>query len=443
MAANHVLLETIQLTANASSIVFNNIPQTGYTDLIIKFSSRETSGSNWNNLNLSFNGSGTYYSKSLVGTGAGVVSQASSSALDRQYANGGSTTANIFGNGEIYIPNYAGSGRKVITSNTVGENNGSSSIIGQMAGMFTGTGAITEITLNPVSTSFVTGSTFSLYGVASTTTTPVTAPKAQGGNIVANDGTYWYHAFLSSGTFTPIIPLTCDALVIAGGGGGGNNAAEYGGGGGGAGGLLAYTSQSLTNTNYTVTVGGGGVAATNGSNSQLGSLTASVGGGKGGNGSSAGSSGGSGGGGGGNATYGSATSGQGNRGGSGNGRQAGGGGGANAVGGNGSSDSGPTGTGGNGSSTYSSWGSATNTGQNVSGTYYFAGGGSGGGFVSTTTAIGAAGYGGGGSGSYNNIVPTAATANTGGGGGGGGYYLTSYAGGAGGSGIVIIRYAMA
>jgi hypothetical protein len=48
------------------------------------------------------------------------------------------------------------------------------------------------------------------------------------------DGTYWYHTFVSSGTFTPQKAISCDYLVVAGGGGGGQ---DDNGAGGGAGGL--------------------------------------------------------------------------------------------------------------------------------------------------------------------------------------------------------------
>ena len=115
----------------------------------------------------------------------------------------------------------------------------------------------------------------------------VAGPKATGGTITS-DASYWYHTFTGNGTFTPLQSLTADILVIAGGGGGGIN--QYGntiGGGGGAGGLLYFSSQSLTATGYTCTIGGGGsanttgAAGTNGSDSQFGALTLVKGGGRG------------------------------------------------------------------------------------------------------------------------------------------------------------------
>ena len=97
--------------------------------------------------------------------------------------------------------------------------------------------------------------------------------------------------------------------------------------------------------------------------------------------------------------------------------------------------------GGVGTSTYSSWGAATSTGQNVSGTYYYAGGGGSAMAYSSPTGAGqnpVGGYGGGGRGfayGTNSWSGQAGTANTGGGAGG-----NNGNGYAGGSGIVIIRF---
>jgi hypothetical protein len=149
-----------------------------------------------------------------------------------------------------------------------------------------------------------------------------------------------------------------------------------------------------------------------------------------------------------NVSGGDATSGQGNAGGAataGSGYTGAGGGGAGAAGvAAGGTSTG--GAGGIGSSVYSSWGSATNTGQNVSGTRYYAGGG--GGSSQYLYGFGAGGLGGGGRGAderSGNTPSVAGTANTGGGGGGGMNYNggdpgTQYNGMAGGSGIIIIRY---
>ena len=284
-------------------------------------------------------------------------------------------------------------------------------------------------------------------------------PTVTGGTL-ASDSTYYYRTFTSNGTLTiQNASLSVDYLVIAGGGAGAwhtNDGSNYGGpGGGGAGGYrtsIGGSPLSLTAQSYTVTVGAGGVVnAGKGSDSVFSTITSTGGGGGGLWTGGSGSSGGSGGGGsssyignpgdnGGAGNTPATSPSQGNNGGTGNydgsqtARGGGGGGGAGGVGGNGSTSG--AGAGGVGSSSASAWGLATNTGENISGTVYYAGGGGGSTGASNSSNVG--GYGGGGAGGYGQYPPPrngiAGTANTGGGGGSGD------TAGNGGSGIVIIRY---
>jgi hypothetical protein len=442
MAANYVLLERIELNASASSVSFQNIPQSGYTDLKVVVSSRTTDTTTAGSI--TFNGTGTGFTGiRLFGSGSSVASGSSTAAV---LTNSSGYTASTYSNSEIYIPNYAGSNYKSVSVDGVSENNATESYAMFNAILWSNTAAITSVTLAPAGGSFVQYSTFSLYGLAAVGTTPAIAPKASGGNVIDFDGTYWIHTFTSSGTFTPATGLTCDYLVVAGGGGGGAN----GGGGGGAGGLrstvtatggggsLESALSAVSNTSYTVTIGAGGSgnassapSAGNGSNSVFSSVT-SIGGGAGG-GSQTGQAninkGGNGGSGGGNrenfGTGGSGTANQGYNGGNTPNvypYPCGGGGGAGAIG----QDAGTTnaGNGGNGVATSISGSSVT-----------YAGGGGGGVYVNGAGANGTGGSGGGGAG---NASPVAGTTNTGG--GGGGISNTSGNGANGGSGIVIIRY---
>lgn len=446
MPANYVLLERIELNASAASVVFDNIPQTGYTDLKIVCSTRNSAaGQDGGAIRITFNSSATNYSgRWLRGSGSSVVSSTSSSthidvSMNTALPSSGNT-ANTFSNVEVYIPNYTSSSYKSVSADAVGENNTTAAYLGLTAGLWSDTAAITKITLVGNSDNYVQYSTFSLYGLAATGTTPVIAPKASGGNITT-DGTYWIHTFLANGTFTPQTALSCDYLVVAGGGSGGFNAnGAAGGGGGGAGGLLTANSFSVTGgSSYTISIGAGGAGTTttsaNGSDSVFSSIT-STGGGAGGYRTTSptinGTNGGSGGGSADVGTAGTGTSGQGNNGGVGfgssNGYGGGGGGGKNGAGSNGVS--GTTGAGGTGYTT-------TFSGSSV----VYAGGGSGGSAYQFAT-IGSTTGGGGLGGERNTGNP--ATVNTGGGGGGAGNNLAgARAGGNGGSGIVIIRYTIA
>ena len=458
MTANYVLLEKITVgAAGASSVTFNSIPQTGYTDLKVVFSARSNSGFGFDRGAITFNGTTSGYSwRELAadGTTPGSVSYSSQASLFNvtPSINGGTSTASTFGNAELYIPNYTSSNQKSMSFDWVMENNSASAFfVGFDAGLSNITSGITSITIGPTLGSLVANSTFYLYGVAKLGTTPAIVPYATGGDTIMTDGTYWYHAFKSSGTFTPQKALSADILCIAGGGGAGG----YGSGGAGAGGVIYFAGSGLAaNTGITATIGAGGGSYSNGSNTTFGALTAAVGGGGSNNPGNAGGSGagcgqGSGAvvsGGASTQTGTGATAFYGNAGGNAINTQnyvGGGGGGAGAAG------TSPTGTGrgngGVGTAAFSSWGLATGTGQNVSGTVYYAGGGGGSSYFNPPTSGGSGGYGGGGNGSTvyepskNN---TPGTANTGGGGGATQENQAPDSNCNGGSGLVIVRYAV-
>jgi hypothetical protein len=452
MPANYILLNRIELNDSAASVTFSNIPQSGYTDLKVVMSVRTTRASTDDLINVNFNGVSTNQSSRwLQGNGTSASSGTYGSNLYLAWVDAASNTANTFGNAEMYIPNYTSANYKSISTDGVFENNATGAIAGLTAGLWSSIAAITSITLTSVfSANFVANSTFSLYGLAAVGTEPVIAPKATGGNLIENDGTYWIHTFNSTGTFTPLQGLSCDYLVVAGGGGGGGQQ----GGGGGAGGFRTSAGTSgggasaesalscQVGIGYTVTVGAGGAGGsdggsrgTNGVDSIFSTVTSIGGGGGGGNltATSAGASGGSGGGGrGGTGTSylgGSGTANQGYAGGDnyvGGKYGSGAGGGAGSVGQNGSST--VSGNGGNGVAT------------TITGTSQTLAGGGGGGYTADAAPRGT-GTNGGGNGGNQDTAGSAGTANTGGGGGGAGF--DNRAGGAGGSGIVVIRYPIA
>jgi hypothetical protein len=426
------------LGSASANITFTAIPQT-YTDLIVVFNGSSTgtaqyfmqvgngsidTGSNYSTTGMTGNGSSAVaigYTNDTVGIRADLYATA-----------GGNIKQTMF-----QIQNYSNTStnKSILVRSALPASETVACV-----GLWRSNSAINTLRLTTSST-FSAGATVSLYGIANAA---LGAPKATGG-IITYDSTYFYHTFGASGTFTPQQSLTADILVVAGGGGGGGRR----GSGGGAGGLLGFASQSLSATGYTVTVGaggaggsGGGTDAIVGGDSQFGALTLVKGGGRGADasGPSGGGNGGSGGGGIDGFAGGTGTSGQGNDGGGSIGGPpnygGGGGGGATVIGGGGTTTT--SGAGGNGSSAYSSYGVTTGTGQNISGTIWYAGGGSGGLLGGGT--IGVAGNGGGGTGTSNDTTATSGLVNTGGGGGGGGYASVGGAGGAGGSGVVIIRY---
>jgi hypothetical protein len=443
------------LSSAAASVTFSGIPQT-YTDLVLVAAATGDRSSNVDSLAIRFNSdSGSNYSYTYM-TGESSTGAISGRASNQTNIWCGNFTSNNVNNPSsiiIQIQNYSNT---TTNKTTLSRGNpiagGGYSAVNANVGLWRNTAAVTSVTVrSETGNNFRSGSTFNLYGIASAN---AVTPKAIGGDTVMSDGTYWYHAFFTSGTFTPSTSITGDILVVAGGGGGSASA----GGGGGAGGLLTFTSQSLTAQNYLITVGAGGTGGgintqlgTNGTDSQFGSLTLVKGGGRGGNTSTlAGANGGSGGGGGGysgNGAGGSPQSGQGFAGG--NGDQDGGsgsnGGGAGGGAGGAGTNAAAVGVGGNvaggigaTSSLLTAMGGATATGQLSGGNYYYAGGGGGNTYTGNTTPTSIGGLGGGGNG-CDGGVSTAGFSNTGGG-GGGGFLGGISTGGNGGSGIIIVRY---
>ncbi len=244
-------------------------------------------------------------------------------------------------------------------------------------------------------------------------------------------------------TFTPPDGVNQVQYLIVGGGGGGGSSVAFGnaGAGGGGGGGVLTGSISVSQQNYDVVVGSGGIrglagnsSGSNGGDSSFGlnqglNLTA-LGGGGGVGGNGPGLDGGSGGGGRGAAGGAGLQPGT-VQGGSGN------------VGGGGTFNPGDGGGGGGGAG--ASGGALTNAGggdggdgiaSDITGTIAFYGGGGGGGGAQSD-AIGTGGSGGGGNGGNDGVTAIAGTANTGGGGGGGN---NTTLGASGGSGTVILRY---
>ena len=156
------------LTATASSVTFSSIPQ-GYTDLKIVGSTRDdrSAFSNSPVVMTHINGSSVTGAsvKNLGGNGSSAFSE-SYSQLWAGQSSRTANTANTFSNWECYIPNYTSSNAKSFSSDAVTENNATEAGQSLAASLWTGTAAISSLTLTPsYATTFLTGSTFTLYGI--------------------------------------------------------------------------------------------------------------------------------------------------------------------------------------------------------------------------------------------------------------------------------------
>jgi hypothetical protein len=294
---------SVTLSSAQTQVTFSNIPQT-YTDLVVVV---EGAGSTGGDLKFTLNGdAATNYSTTwLSGDGSTATSLRHNNYAYAEADRWESVTTTLGATAHILnVMNYSNS---TTFKTTLIRSNSAAAGTSALVSLYRSTAAITSMTLFLSGGTFSTGSTFNLYGVGANTL------KASGGDIIQTDGTYWYHAFKSSGTFTPLSALTCNYLVVAGGGASSQGAGSSGGGGAGGlrstvtatgGGGSLESALSLTAQAYTVTVGAGGTAAitglgTNGSDSTFSTIT-SIGGGRSGgtapfqNGASGGSGGGGG-----------------------------------------------------------------------------------------------------------------------------------------------------
>lgn len=154
-----------------TSVTFSSIPQ-GYTDLIIKLSSR----ANNSGITIRFNGdSGANYSWKRLGGNGSVVNSDGNSTYGSPYntfiywaySNQNTDTSNTFSNGDFYIPNYTSSNYKSASGDMVNENNATNAYAGLTAGLWSSSSAITSITMgiDTASPAYTAGTTATLYGV--------------------------------------------------------------------------------------------------------------------------------------------------------------------------------------------------------------------------------------------------------------------------------------
>jgi hypothetical protein len=157
------LIETIEVGAGgAASIEFTGIPQDG-VDLQVVLSSRINSTGTFSQFYVYFNNSTANYSGiRLYGTGSSVATSTVSWA---GALNGGTSTANTFGNSQTLVSNYTSSSFKSFTTDSVSEDNASTAIQALHGNLWSDTSAITSLKLVPLSNSFVYYTTASLYKI--------------------------------------------------------------------------------------------------------------------------------------------------------------------------------------------------------------------------------------------------------------------------------------
>jgi hypothetical protein len=165
MANTLTKLDTVTVgSGGAASVTFSNIPQT-YTDLVVKFSARNTSTGQYAFYRFNNDSTSAYSARVLTGDGSSATSLTNTYTGNIANIGTSADTANTFGNGEIYIPNYIGNTNKSSSTDAVNENNATTAYANLTANLWNNSAAISRIDLLPTAGNFAQYSTFTLYGV--------------------------------------------------------------------------------------------------------------------------------------------------------------------------------------------------------------------------------------------------------------------------------------
>jgi hypothetical protein len=163
MANTYTLIQAQNLVSNAANVTFSSIPGT-YTDLALRMSTRATPVGFLESITLRFNGdTATNYSYTYIINNSSARST-SNDIIQVQGSPGTNFASNIFSNNEVYIPSYTVSKSKPMSTMSVISDNSTTGYRELGAALWRNNAAITSILID-VSGSFVTGSSFYLYGI--------------------------------------------------------------------------------------------------------------------------------------------------------------------------------------------------------------------------------------------------------------------------------------
>ena len=171
MASTYTLISSQVLASSASSVTFSSIPAT-YTDLVVRASARDSQTGSviYQSIRVEFNAdASSIYSVTILSGNGSATASSRFSALSYTIDNAGTNsdaTANTFSNTEMYFPNYLSTTSKPYSEFGVAENNATFAGIATTADLYRNTSAIASLKLSSNGGSFLTNSSFYLYGIS-------------------------------------------------------------------------------------------------------------------------------------------------------------------------------------------------------------------------------------------------------------------------------------
>lgn len=163
MAYTYSKLASVTAPGGTAIISFTNIPQ-NYTDLIFKISARASTDTQSAPTLMTINGNTSLLS---ARRGSGTVSQNGTgvTGISGILTTGNDFTANVFGSGEVYIPNYTSANFKTISIDSVNGNVASGAYQAITAVQWASVVAINSVVFTQEVGNTVSGSLFTLYGI--------------------------------------------------------------------------------------------------------------------------------------------------------------------------------------------------------------------------------------------------------------------------------------
>jgi len=156
MASTYEKIATTTLGSAASSVTFSSI-SSAYTDLVLVINGTLT-GSAIKYINFNGDSAANYSITTLIGTGASAVS----SRYGEPYLDVYNSVANPFMN-VVKIMNYSNT---TTYKTMIDRSNSAAYGVDATVGLWRSTSAITSFTITSESGNLISGSTFTLYGIA-------------------------------------------------------------------------------------------------------------------------------------------------------------------------------------------------------------------------------------------------------------------------------------
>jgi hypothetical protein len=169
MPLTYTLISSSVLSSTTASVTFSSIPSS-YTDLALHCSARSNVASVYSDFLLTINNDTTqsnYTFTYLNGQGTTASSGRGTDIKINDTLTGDNATASTFSNTEYYIPSYTASQFKSYSLTSAIENNDATAYSEEAAAiLYRSNTAISTLKISPPSgVSFLSGSTFYLYGI--------------------------------------------------------------------------------------------------------------------------------------------------------------------------------------------------------------------------------------------------------------------------------------